>query len=57
MHFVDSDNVVAVTDGGNTRLVAILVGLHKRPGKVTPLKVGAVLRRDGQDSQTEQQRT
>lgn len=57
MHFVDSDNVVAVTDGGNTRLVAILVGLHKRRGKVTPLKVGAVLRRDGQDSQTEQQRT
>lgn len=57
MHFVDSDNVVAVTDGGNTRLVAILVGLHKRRGKVTPLKARAVLRRDGQPSQTEQQRT
>jgi len=57
MHFVDSDNVVAVANGGNTRFVAIPVGLHHTGGKVTPLKVGAVLRRDGQPSQTEQQRT
>ena len=56
MHCIDSDNVVAVANGGYTRFVAILVGLHQAGGKVTPLKVGAVLRRDGQPSPTEQQR-
>ena len=57
LHFVHSDDVVAVAYGNDSRRITVRVGLHLRLRKIVPLEIRAILPHCGETTQTEQQCT